>query len=82
LVHNQLCTMQEIHGLDLDEVEPSAAMAEEDSAPAAEESTPVPKQRPRRQPWRLRCQRPTLSKVSILRKRRLPPGVVVATEGD
>jgi hypothetical protein len=34
--------MQEIHGLDLDEVEPSAAMAEEDFAPAAEESAPVP----------------------------------------
>jgi hypothetical protein len=40
-----------------DEDEPSAAMAEEDFAPATEESAPAPKQRPRRRPWKLRCRR-------------------------
>jgi hypothetical protein len=43
-----------------EEDEPSMVMAEEDSAPAAEESAPAPKQRPRRWPWKLRCRRPAL----------------------
>jgi hypothetical protein len=41
-VDHQLCTLQEIDRLDLDEDEPTAAMVEEEPARAAEESAPAP----------------------------------------
>jgi hypothetical protein len=74
--------VQEIHGLDLDEDEPSAAMAEEDSAPAAEESAPVPQAETEAPAVEATLPEAALSKVSTLRKHSLAQGVVVAVEGD
>jgi hypothetical protein len=65
-----------------DEDEPSAAMAEEDSAPVAEESTPIPQAETEAPAVEATLPEASISKVSTLRKRNLPQGVVVAAEGD
>jgi hypothetical protein len=74
--------MQEIHGLNLGGDEPSVAMAEEGSAPSAEDSTPAPRAESEAPAVEVTLPEASIVEVSTQHERSSPRGVVVAAVGD